>query len=453
MAYQIPQFLMGQTVGADFSPFTNALAKYQDAQKFNAQNALARDQFAELQRQHAIANALARDQYGIAVRTADRADEMAPLQRALIDAQAAQARAHAGYYRSTADRASELAPLEQDYKAAQTAQTRAHADYYKAGAENLRMKAAPPPAAVDPTRGIGIRPDGSIYYIQTSDDGGGPQVESRVLGAGEAVGGTAEREHSDYGPYGRTTKTVPGVVSTEKGASDQFATRRLDGQRAVDGMPEQDRARFLEGQRNQQLWTAYHSRPPRAGHMYDKTGREVPVGPLSSSADATERKDRAIEMAKKDLDAVEKTLTSGWLPGVKRIVAPTLGDWGAVGRGANNVLGLEDEKAAFDKTKMAVMQTVYALSGKQTTNKELENFLDNFMPRGGESADMLKDKMGRLRKFLGTLQSKVKTGMVYDQAEAEAMSDAASADLGKLQGRPALSNPKAERLKNKYGLE
>ena len=73
MAYQIPQFLMGQTVGADFSPFTNALGKYQDAQKFNAQNALARDQLAEMQRQHGIANALARDQFGIQRETADRA--------------------------------------------------------------------------------------------------------------------------------------------------------------------------------------------------------------------------------------------------------------------------------------------------------------------------------------------------------------------------------------------
>lgn len=64
MAYQIPPFLMGQTVGADFSPITNALEKYQDAQKFNAQNALARDKLAEEQRQFGMQNALAQSRFG-----------------------------------------------------------------------------------------------------------------------------------------------------------------------------------------------------------------------------------------------------------------------------------------------------------------------------------------------------------------------------------------------------
>lgn len=421
MAYQIPNFLMGQTVAADFSPIQNAFAQVQKQRQFEVSNALAREKMAEEQRQFGLQNALARDQFGIAMRAADRADESAPLQRSLLEAQAAQARAHAGYY--------------------------------QAGAGNLRMKAAPTVPVDDPTSGIGIRPDGTIYSVATTTAGDGvvPQAESRVLGASDSVAGSSEREHANYGPYGKTTATVPGVVVGPNGRADPYATRAAEGQRAIDAMPNDDRQRFLEGRRTQQLWTAYHGRPSRAGHMYDKYGREAPIGPLSGSADAAERKDRAISMATKDIDDAEKTLTSGWLPGVKRLVAPALGELGPAGRAANNVLGLEDEKAAFDKTKLAVMQTVYALSGKQTTNKELENFLDNFMPRGGESADMLKDKMGRLRRFLGTLQSKVKTGMVYDQAEAEAMSEAVSADFGKLQGRP--SNPKSDRLKNKYGLE
>ncbi len=449
MAYQIPQFLMGQTVGADFSPFTNALGAYRDAQKFNAQNALARDKLAEEQRQFALQNALARDQYGLAVRTADRADEAAPLQRALLEAQAAMQRAHAGYYRSTADRAAELSPLEQDYKRAQTAQTSAHADYYRAGAEKLRTKADPPPVQSAPQ--VGIDANGQAYFIPTSDNG--PVVENRVAGATEAVGDSATREHGDYGPYGRTAQSVPGVVVNGKGASDQFATRQLAGQRAIDSGALADRDRAVEHMRMQQAWTQVHGRPPRAGKMYDKNGYEVDIGPLSASADTIERKDRAIEAAKKDIAEAEKTLKSGWAPGIKRVVAPALGDMGTAGRLANNVLGLEDEKAAFDKTKMAVMQTVYALSGKTTTNTELNHFLDNFMPRGGESADMLEGKYKRLNKFLTTLQGKVKKGMVYDQAEAEAMSETVNAEFGKLQGRPAPVNPKAERLKNKYGLE
>lgn len=64
MAYQIPQFLMGQTVQADFSPFQNAFAKYQEAQKFNAQNALARDQMAEQARQFRLSQSQQDRQFG-----------------------------------------------------------------------------------------------------------------------------------------------------------------------------------------------------------------------------------------------------------------------------------------------------------------------------------------------------------------------------------------------------
>lgn len=63
MAYTVPNFLMGQSVQADFSPIQNALAQYhknqqfnakleQDQNQFSAQNALARGQF-DLQRQAA----------------------------------------------------------------------------------------------------------------------------------------------------------------------------------------------------------------------------------------------------------------------------------------------------------------------------------------------------------------------------------------------------------------
>ncbi len=405
----------------DLTPIAQALAMRQRQMEAEANRAMQERQFAEGQRQFNAQNALARDQFGLSARTADRADETAPLQRDLLAAQAAQARAHAGYY--------------------------------GAGAANLRARAEPPAqGAVAPQ--IGINERGEAYLLPTSD-AGDATVDRRVAGAGETIDGSATREHTDYGPYGRTTATVPGVVVTDKGKSDQFATKRLEQQRALDSGAIADRERAIEHMKVQQAWSQVHGRPPRAGKMYDKKGFEVDIGPLSASADAIERKDRAIEAAKGDIAEAEKTLTSGLFPGAKRILAPALAEMGPVGRGINNVTGLEDEKSAFDKTKMAVMQTVYALSGKTTTNKELENFLDNFMPRGGESDVMLRDKMARLRKFLGTLQGKVKTGMVYDQAEAEAMGEAASADFGKQQGRlPQNENSAVRKFKNKYqGLE
>lgn len=66
MAYQVPNFLMGQGVQADFSPIQNALAQYQKAQQFNAQNALARDQLS-----------ISQGQFGLQQQAAQRAEEEA----------------------------------------------------------------------------------------------------------------------------------------------------------------------------------------------------------------------------------------------------------------------------------------------------------------------------------------------------------------------------------------
>lgn len=120
MAYQIPQFLMGQTVQADFSPFQNAFAKYQEAQKFNAQNALQRDQLAEGQRQFNMQNALANRQFGLAARSADRQDQMFPLQLKQLEVTIEQAR------RQGATEA-QLAPLKMQHMQATTALAQAQA--------------------------------------------------------------------------------------------------------------------------------------------------------------------------------------------------------------------------------------------------------------------------------------------------------------------------------------
>jgi len=151
MAYQIPQFLMGQTVGADFSPFTNALGAYRDAQKFNAQNALARDKLAEEQRQFGLQNALASRQFGLAARSADRQDQMFPLQMKQLEVTIEQAR------RQGATDA-QLAPLRMQHMQATTelAQAQARAAGQKdevngAIAGMLRGALPQPGAAPGPT--------------------------------------------------------------------------------------------------------------------------------------------------------------------------------------------------------------------------------------------------------------------------------------------------------------
>lgn len=426
MAYMMPNFLMGQAVQADFSPIQNALAQYNKNMQFNATTDREYAQLAELQRQHGIQNALARDQYGLAVRTADRQDE--------------------------------LAPLQQQHVQAQTQNLLAHGRYYDAAS---KFKYADAPQAPQRQPIIGQREDGSLYQMDSGEgtvDTGEPRRESRVLGSTNygSPGGVVSKEHDDYGPMGRNPVNVPGIVVVPRsGGTDLQATRAMQGQRAADAMPEQDRQRFIEGQRNQQLWTSYYNRPPRAGHMYDKQGREVPVGPLSNSADSQERKDRAIKNMQRQIDEAEKTLLGSW--NITRSVAKGLDDLGTAGRFVQPQ-SMEKLNAAYGQYQEGVLQTVYALSGKQTTNKEMEAFLGLYMPRPGESDFRIQEKTQRLKKMLSTLQSNVKRGMVYDDAERVAISDAAAADLGKMQGRApgageSPRNPAADRLRNKYGLE
>jgi hypothetical protein len=405
----------------DFSPINNVLAQWQKRQQFDAQQDLAREDMAQKDKQWGASNALAQAQLGLQKRTADRADA--------------------------------LHPLDKRYKQAQIdlllARMRALKNAQQAKATPVEM----------PQPELAMRPDGSIYEISNGSVGSGimPVGSAGAIsvhdnfmpvaggdgGGFMTAGGAGTKEklrpyHMAYGANA-TTNEIPGIVTTPEGVPSEFATRVYQGQRAIDKMPDADRRRFIEWKEVQDRWTAFYGSKPKPGMMYDRTGRLVPIGPLSKSADEAERKDRAIDMVLKDIDAAEKTFKSGWFPGVKRTIAPALKDLGVPGRTINNILSLEEEAEAYNAIKMGVLQTVYALSGKQTTNKEMEAFLSNYMPQGGESEFMLESKLKRLRKFLSTLRSKVKRGMVYDEAERNAIRDS--------------EPPQARNLKNKYGLE
>lgn len=414
MVYQIPPFLMGQAANIDFSPVQNALAQWRQGQQQNIQNALARENL-NWHRE----NALSQRQ----------------MDQKKLD-----------WEMSKFDQTQEgVGPL----RLAQAEKEKAHAAWLNAQAK-YRF-ADPPPQMRQPT--IGQREDGSLYEMDAGEgtvDTGEPRVERRVLGDSSSMQPGMSREHSNYGPYGQTPQNIPGIVVDLKGRTDRPATREAQGQRAADAMPDADRERFLKGQQNQRLWTGFYGRPPRPGHMYDQQGREVPVGPLSNSADQQERKDRAIRNMLTQIGDAEKTLTGSW--NVTRSVAKGLDELGTFGRFIQPQ-SMEKLNAAFGQYQEGVLQTVYALSGKQTTNKEMEAFLGLYMPRPGESDDRIKEKSLRLKKMLSTLQSSIKKGMVYDEAERFAIDDASNADFGKNQERLAPSNPANARLKSKYGLE
>lgn len=448
MVYQIPPFLMGQAANVDFSPIQNALAQWRQGQQQNVQNALARENL-NWHRENALSQRQM-DQKKLDWEMS-KFDQTQEGIGELRKAQAAQALAHAGLFRAQS-----------------------------------QFRYADPPAAVrQPT--IGQREDGSLYEMDAGEgtvDIGEPRVERRVLGDSSSMkpgisrgvfvpnsdNGTVEPgaplmrggEHRLFGEYGKSTLEVPGIIINKGLATDKPATWAYHGQRAVEAMPDGDRERFLKGQKNQQLWSMYYGRPPSAKHMYDQQGREVPVGPLSGTAEQREGRDRAISNMLRQIDEAEKTLIgekrpdgsrSGGSYALTRAVAGGLQD-GPFGRFTNNLLGLEPVAEALGKYKEGVLQTVYALSGKQTTNKEMEAFLNLYMPQSGESEKYIEGKGLRLRRMLQTLQTKLNKGMVYDQAEREALAEATNADFNKNQERLAPSNPTVQKYKNKYqGLE
>lgn len=392
----------------DFSAPTNALARYaqqgmqgrkldQDQAQFLMQNALARDQFGEVQKQHGIVNTLARDRFGLE-------QAKSPYELALLKAQANTQNAHAGYYNAAAS-----------------------------------AKAAPVQTAPAPV--IGMREDGSQYIIDAGNgaaDVGGGAGDDVLQGAGR------------FGARGLTTRDVPGIVTNARGGSDRYATEAQRGQAAIENHPDVQRLnRFTQ---NQELWTRAHGGRPRAGMMYDEYGREVPKGPLSNAADTAERKDRAITNMMGQIDNAEKTLKGSW--NITRSVAKGLDEMGTAGRFIQPQR-MEELNAAYGQYKEGVLQTVYALSGKQTTNKEMEAFLNLYMPQPGESDARIAEKTGRLKKMLGTLRSATKRGMIYEDAEREALAAAAAPSPRQSGGPPqtAPGNPAADRLKSKYGLE
>ena len=408
--------MAGNPYVVDMAPMHNMLARWgqqqqqqrqmeQQADQFQQTNMLARDQFGELQKQHGVTNQLARDQFGLAQNKNEF--ETGPLAEAYRRAQI-------------------------EHQQASTYQARQHGEYYRAAGAAKSARPGPQPV-------IGMREDGSQYIMDAGDgtvDVNGGSGDDLLAGPGR------------FGARGLTARDVPGVVTNGKGASDRFATERARGQDAIETHPDVQRLqRFTQ---NQELWTRAHGGRPRAGHMYDEQGREVAKGPMSNSADTADRKDRGIESARAQIVEAEKALLDGWFPGVGRAVAGGMKEMGTPGRFINNMTGLEPKAEALDKMKHGVLQTVYALSGKQTTNKEMDHFLDLYLPRGGESADLLKSKSMRLQKMLGTLQSATRRGMVYEDAERAAI--AAASDTG-ASGNAPPPNPAGDRLKNKYGLE
>lgn len=207
-------------------------------------------------------------------------------------------------------------------------------------------------------------------------------------------------------PYNERNVVLAQAQSTAR-AGDDFEPTERD--RAL-GTTRQQK---IEQAQNDELVKTYG--PAKRGFMWsrDKNGQPVQkqVATPQKPVDPGMR-----NMGRQfigHLDAAEKELLSSSLPG--RAVAGYL-DYGKTGE-------------ALRDYEQAALGAVYTLSGKQTTNKEMERFLNLYKPSAGDSADRIKWKTNRIRSFLKGLVSGMEDGMsrgltreeAYQEAEGRAM--------------------------------
>jgi GH24 family phage-related lysozyme (muramidase) len=69
---------------------------------------------------------------------------------------------------------------------------------------------------------------------------------------------------------------------------------------------------------------------------------------------------------------------------------------------------------AYRDYRGSVMQMVYALSGKQTTNLEMQRFLDQYMPSYGDKQWTIEQKTARIRDFMGAATKLAREGTLSE---------------------------------------
>lgn len=501
--YLIPQFTMGDTARVDFSPINNVLSAYRDQQQknrtfeegqrqFNAQNVLAQrasTRADELQPWHikqiqsGIDNSAG--QLSLARRAQDRADEYAPY--------------HIQHTKAQIDHLIQQGASEADLRPLKLLLQQSQVDYYKARAQAAAAKATPTPPPL-----IGQDKDGNYYLQPGSGPIPAPQGRPAPIGPDDdetggspaaPQGGGSVTYNADYGtvnlppagpamprpmpvggrPYDRTqmfspnnasaseafgptgqmAPSVPGIVTTPKGVTDQPATMAAAGQRGIEqrSPDEEARQRYLNAKQSQEIGRYLFGPAPR-GMAYNSQGRLIP---LSEKESVQDRQSIAIaQEGLKALDYAEKTLSrSGTL-------AQVAGDqWSIPGGFGAKIGGIGEAGRGFRSAKAAVMDLNFAISGKSVSNAEREAFLGIYMPTATDSRETQAWKLGRVRSFFNTALQARKSGATDEQIADLYRSDIIKGQAGDINGgggQPAQApappqNPAATRLKNKYGLE
>lgn len=220
-----------------------------------------------------------------------------------------------------------------------------------------------------------------------------------------------------FGPTGRTSPEVPGVV-TDAGRNrrmDVQATREAQGQRAVDGATPEQQDRLKRFREDQERWAWVYKRQPRAGYYYGPDGRELALSDKNYKGDKETQAQVLMNMQK--IDQATKKLLEPSFAGA--ITPGGVGDY--VTRSIAGQANVGETGQAFADLKQAALGIAYALSGKQVAVAEMKNFIDSYGPQPWDSEWRIKAKAERMKEFYGALLSATRGGQDYDKAFATAM--------------------------------
>ena len=321
--------------------------------------------------------------------------------------------------------------LGDDVKRAQINMTNAHAQYYRSAAD---ARAAGPQA---PQKRMGIDKSGRMIDVDSEDFINATYTSGAALedAFDAAQGATASSGQDLSNPH----RFVDG-----KGIKQwQFANNAQKD--AVEKLKADAIKRFEREAEIQARGNGLYGKAP-IGQKYTAEGGLVPL-PGSKSNQSEETLQKLVSLSEIGIDRAAKVLTNQTL--IERTTGKAL-DYGETGQ-------------AYKDIKLSISGLVYALSGKQTTKYELQNFEDKFMPNSLDSADRINVKISRIKEFIGALK-KAKTKGIFEPDEM--MIDAGleverlRAEREKTEREKATAprgesapDPNKARLINKYGLE
>lgn len=360
----------------------------------------------------------------------------------LLEAQAEQARAHAAFYRSRAAQNNTPNAPTQESSADPLAGAgmNENGEIVRGGGgqpqQSFSVPDYVPQGGGTPTApGVIVqggnrfsppmRLGGPMDDIERSmrlDEGRPQGVRVAQAGGAPALGGARpelmEQAISRFGRAGMTSPQIPGMV-TDEGRNrrvDVPATREMQGQRAFSQASPDEQERLARFRQDQELWTGIYKAPPRAGYYYGPDGREMPKTDKNYKGDREQQAVALMNMNKVE-DASKKLLSYNWLT-----------------RTALGAAGIGEINLAFADMKQGALGIAYALSGKTVAVAEMNNFMDAYGAKPGDSAETIIAKTQRMRQFYQALLTASRGGESYETAFARAM---AATGLKNPDGTPA----------------